>query len=83
MAYTKEVVSEEQPDQVISVGHNLPGRTRKALVDLLRRYKHIFAWDPIDMVGVNREIIEHKLMIKPGTREVKQKRESMGEIAIE
>lgn len=26
------------------------------------------------MVGVNREVIEHKLMIKPGTKEVEQKK---------
>ena len=31
------------------------------------------------MVGVHREVIEHKLMIKLGTKEIKQKKISSGE----
>ena len=81
-AYEKEVINEEHCDQTINIGRNLPGHTRRALVDLLRRYTHIFAWTPTDMVGVDRKIIEHKLMIKPGTKEVKQKKRVQGEIVI-
>ncbi|CAH1441273.1 unnamed protein product [Lactuca virosa] len=74
----KEVINEGYPDQPISIGHDLPGHVREAVVDLLKRYKHIFAWTPTDMVGVDRKVIEHKLAIKPGKKEVKQKKRVQG-----
>lgn len=74
----KEVINEEYPDQPVNVGSDLPSHTRRALVDLLKRYKHVFAWTPTDMVGVERKVIEHKLMIKPGVKEVKQKKRVQG-----
>lgn len=70
----KEVVNKEYPVQSISVGNNLPSTKRQALVNLLKKYKHIFASTPTDMVGVDREVIEQKLMIKLDTKENKQKK---------
>jgi hypothetical protein len=32
----------------------------------------VFAWKPSDMKGVLREVVEHKLDIKPGSKPVKQ-----------
>lgn len=74
----KEVINEEYPDQLVSVDHNLPAHVREAMVDLLKWYKHVFAWTPTDMVGIDRKVIEHKLMIKPGVKEVKQKKRVQG-----
>ena len=34
------------------------------------------------MVGVDRKVIEHKLMIKPGTKETKQEKKFRGETGI-
>lgn len=39
-------------------------KIRKSLIELLKKYKHVFAWTPTDMVGVDRGVIEHKLMIR-------------------
>ncbi|KAL7583074.1 uncharacterized protein LOC111911354 [Lactuca sativa] len=78
----KEVINERYPDQPVSVGCDLPNHTRRALVNLLKRYKHVFAWTPTDMVGVERKVIEHKLMIGPGVKEVKQKKRVQGETVI-
>ncbi|XP_023732695.1 uncharacterized protein LOC111880502 [Lactuca sativa] len=70
----KEVINKEHPDQPVSIGGDLPIHVRRALVDLLKRYKHVFSWTPMDMVGVERKFIEHKLVIKLGVKEVKQKK---------
>nr|KAJ0218881.1 hypothetical protein LSAT_V11C300127070 [Lactuca sativa] len=51
----KEVMNEGHPDQPISVGCDLPDYTIRVLVNLLKRYKHVFAWTPTDMVGVERK----------------------------
>ncbi|XP_023742246.1 uncharacterized protein LOC111890354 [Lactuca sativa] len=74
----KDIINENHPDQPINVGCDLPDHTRRALVDLLKRYKHVFAWTPTDMVGVERRVMEHKLMIRPGAKEVKQKKRVQG-----
>lgn len=67
----KEIINKECLDQLVSIGDNLPPATRRPLVDLLKKYKHVFAWTPTNMEGVDREVIEHKLMIKLGEKEVK------------
>jgi hypothetical protein len=43
------------------------------LVDFLRTNKDIFAWKPSDMPGIPREVTEHALWIKPGSKPVKQR----------
>nr|CAH66523.1 H0502B11.3 [Oryza sativa] len=44
-----------------------------ALVSFLRANADVFAWRPADMPGVPREVIEHRLAVRPGTRPVRQK----------
>ena len=43
------------------------------LVDFPRANKDIFAWKPLDMPGIPREVVEHSLKIKPGSKPVKQR----------
>ncbi|XP_066320675.1 uncharacterized protein [Miscanthus floridulus] len=42
------------------------------LIDFLYANRDIFAWKPLDMPGIPREVIEHALKIRPGSRLVKQ-----------
>nr|CAH68036.1 OSIGBa0139N19-OSIGBa0137L10.5 [Oryza sativa] len=44
-----------------------------ALVSFLRAYADVFAWRPADMPGVPREVIEHRLAVRPGAKPVRQK----------
>nr|KAJ0225073.1 hypothetical protein LSAT_V11C100018890 [Lactuca sativa] len=64
-----EVINWDHPDQPICIGVTLPLKTRQAFIELLNKYKHVFSWTPTGMVGVDRGVIEHKLMIRPGTKE--------------
>ena len=41
------------------------------LVDFLCTSRDIFAWRPLDMPGILREVIEHALKIRPGSKLVK------------
>ena len=43
------------------------------LVDFLRDNKDVFAWKPSDMPGIPREVIEHALNIRPGSKPVRQR----------
>ncbi|KAI3767660.1 hypothetical protein L2E82_17975 [Cichorium intybus] len=71
---SREIIHHDYPDQKIQVGSTLPTELRKQVISLLRKYKHVFAWEPADMVGVERTIIEHNLNVIPGSNVVKQKR---------
>jgi hypothetical protein len=43
------------------------------LVDFLRANVDIFAWSPLDMLGIPREVTEHALEIWASSRPVKQR----------
>ena len=43
------------------------------LVDFLRGNKDIFAWKPLDMPGILREVTKHTLKIHLGSKLVKQR----------
>ena len=40
---------------------------------MLRDNKDIFAWKPLDMLGILREVTEHTLKIHLGSKPVKQR----------
>jgi hypothetical protein len=42
------------------------------LVDFLRVNTEVFAWSPLDMPGIPRDVAEHSLDIQAGARPVKQ-----------
>ena len=43
------------------------------LVDFLCANANMFAWNPLDMSGIPREVAEHALDIRAGSRPVKQR----------
>jgi len=43
------------------------------LVDFLRANTDVFAWTPSDMPGIPREVAEHSLDIRAGSKPVKQR----------
>jgi hypothetical protein len=43
------------------------------LIDFLKANLNMFAWKPSDMKGIPREVVEHKLNIKPGSKPMKQR----------
>jgi hypothetical protein len=43
------------------------------LVDFLRANIDIFTWSPSDMSGIARDVIEHSLDIRAGSKPVKQR----------
>ena len=56
-----------------TIGANLAPDQERELVDFLRGNKEVFAWEPKQLVGVPRGVIEHHLKVCPNVRPVKQK----------
>jgi hypothetical protein len=54
------------------ISANLDSSFRKELIKLLKEYKDCFTWDYLEMPGLDRSIVEHRLPIKPGFKPYKQ-----------
>ncbi|GKV06953.1 hypothetical protein SLEP1_g18770 [Rubroshorea leprosula] len=63
--------SESEPN-VTFISGSLEPQTRDQVVRLLHEFKDCFAWDYLEMLGLNRRLVEHKLPIAEGFRPYKQ-----------
>ncbi|GKC25673.1 reverse transcriptase domain-containing protein, partial [Tanacetum coccineum] len=61
-------------DQVITIGGGLSPDCKNQLKTLLIKNMEVFAWEPSDMTGVPRKIIEHPLNVNPSLDPFCQKR---------
>nr|GEY80993.1 reverse transcriptase domain-containing protein [Tanacetum cinerariifolium] len=75
VALTEEVlVNPSFPDQLVAIGRGLSEAGKDQLKCLLKDNMEIFAWEPSNMTGVPRRIIEHALNVNPSLDPVCQKR---------
>jgi hypothetical protein len=56
----------------IYLNANLPEARKEELHKLLKGFVDYFAWDYTEMPGLGRDLVEHRLPIKPGFRPFKQ-----------
>ncbi|KAI5407264.1 hypothetical protein KIW84_053499 [Lathyrus oleraceus] len=68
-----ELVNLGSEDDVneVKVGSRLCPEVKKGLIDLLREYSVVFPWSYQDMSGLDSEIVEHRLSLKPKGSPVK------------
>nr|GFC22500.1 reverse transcriptase domain-containing protein [Tanacetum cinerariifolium] len=62
------------PDQEVVIGGSLSDKGRTELCSVLKKNLDIFAWQPSDMTGVPRSVVEHRLNIQEGYSPVRQKK---------
>ncbi|GJX06502.1 hypothetical protein Tco_0194434 [Tanacetum coccineum] len=55
------LVNPAYPDKLVTIEGDLSGEYKVQLRELLKKNMDIFAWQPSDMTGVPRQIIEHVL----------------------
>ncbi|GJS93837.1 reverse transcriptase domain-containing protein [Tanacetum coccineum] len=68
------LVNPAYPEQLVVIGKDLSPEGSMQLKNLLKRNKDIFAWEPADMTGVLKTIINHSLNANPLVTPVSQKR---------
>jgi hypothetical protein len=49
----------------------------------LTKNSNVFAWSTCDLIGVSRDIIEHKLQVSPNAKPGKQKLHKISEEKVE
>ncbi|GKG01188.1 hypothetical protein Tco_0305893, partial [Tanacetum coccineum] len=62
----KVAIHPDFSDQEITIGGTVSTKARTELCTLLKGNLDIFAWQPSDMTGVPRSIIEHRINIREG-----------------
>ena len=74
-AETKQVPVNEVASSgaTFTIGVGLDPEQEEAPVRFLHANKDIFAWEPNQLVGVPREVIQHHLRVCPNVRHVKQR----------
>lgn len=58
---------------ITEIGADLSIELEKKLIDLLRENSELFAWSLSDMGGVSRDVMEHRLAVRPDKAFMKQK----------
>ncbi|GKD97035.1 hypothetical protein Tco_1380932, partial [Tanacetum coccineum] len=79
------VINDKYPEQKITIGSQLPTRTKIRLCDLLKRYIDVFAWTSAHITGVPRVLMiggetfntEHRINVFNHAEPVKQKKRSL------
>ncbi|XP_076960141.1 uncharacterized protein LOC143636431 [Bidens hawaiensis] len=66
------------PEQTVTIRPTISEIVRTFLKQLLVKNLDVFAWQPLDMTGVPREIAEHKLRVNPAFTHIVQKKRKMG-----
>ena len=70
-------VSEADPERCLKLGRGLALELRTQLADFLKANLDVFAWNHEDMVGIDPEVMSHRLNIDPHFKPVRQKRRAM------
>ncbi|KAJ9544420.1 hypothetical protein OSB04_024127 [Centaurea solstitialis] len=68
------VLDPEHPDRKVFVGASLPADIKNTIISFLQEHSDCFAWSHEDIVGIDPNVISHKLNVDPTFKPIKQKR---------
>jgi hypothetical protein len=71
------------PGKAVCIGTKMSPQKQAELLQFLDKNSDIFAWSTSDLVGLRREVIEHKLQVNPHAKPKKQKIYKMSKGKIE
>jgi len=66
-------LGEDGEEKHVKIGTSITKEMQERLCSLLREFKDVFAWSYQDMPGLDPDIVQHKLTLKPECSPIKQK----------
>jgi hypothetical protein len=66
-------------DKTVCIGSKASQEEQAKLLGFLDKKSDVFAWSTFNLVGVSRDVIEHRLQVSPSARPKKQKLHKMAE----
>ena len=67
-----DLSSDSNVHKLVSISASLSVEERMHLVELLKEYQDVFAWQYDEMSGIDPKLVAHSLNVEPGTRLVVQ-----------
>ena len=58
----------------VYIGKNSSPKIRKSLIDLLRKYRHVFAWSYDDLKAYRQDLFQHVIPLKENAKPFRQKK---------
>jgi len=52
----------------VYIGRNLDPKIRSKLINLLRKYRHVFAWSYDDLKAYREDLFQHEIPLKPDAK---------------
>ena len=68
--------SEDDP-KILKIGSSLNSDEKERLIYFLKQHQEVFAWTYEDMPGLDPKLVEHRLVLKPDCKPIKQKLRKM------
>jgi hypothetical protein len=65
------------------ISQDLSSSEENELLSLLDKSNDVFAWQTSDLMGFNKDIIEHKLHVNPSAKPKKQKLRKMSDEKVD
>ena len=65
-------IRSENKKRITYISTKLSNQDQDKLIELLKEYRDYFAWNYDELLGLERNLVEHKLPTKPGYKLVKQ-----------
>ena len=69
----------EAPKKVY-IGQNLSNKIKKTLIDLLRKFRHVFAWSYDDLKAYREDLFQHVIPLKDNVKPFRQKQRPVNPI---
>ena len=67
-------LDESNPERCTRVGADLEEKNKKDLIQFLKKNTDVFAWSHEDMLGIDPNVITHRLNVCPSFEPVRQKK---------
>jgi hypothetical protein len=81
--FKKVLLDPRVPDKTVCIGTEANHQDQAELLSFLDKNSDMFAWSSSDLVGVNIDVIEHRLQFSPNTKPKQQKLHKMVEEKVQ
>jgi hypothetical protein len=81
--FKKVLLDLRVPDKTVCIGTEANQQDQDELLSFLNKNNDVFAWSTSNLVGVSRDVIEHRLQISPSAKPKKQKLHKMADEKIQ
>jgi hypothetical protein len=81
--FIKVLLEPRVPDRTVCIGAEMSLEEQVKLLQFFDKNSYVFAWSTSDLIGVSREVIEHRLQVNPNAKCKKQKLHKISEEKIE